>query len=543
MRIYVKRENWDGGLWMTLPATAADAQKLWRELEKIHPSVMLPFIGGVDSRTGGMGESLAGELVFGKGHLVMLNRLARRMDEMGEEELLLFTAALEMERPKSIEQVLETMEHLGSYELKPDIRDMEGLGRYAAEKEGEEIPEAIEGIFDYRLYGSSRQHRYGCFTEGGFVERRQPEEGQQPGSGGPIHRDGGSGPVFNVEVKRHPYGYESFSLPMTEQELAEAEAGAGMAGGGTEMRVLAVHDGLFESLPPGSTMGELNQAAVEIRALMDKGGPDWELLLAALEAERPETMEDACRIMRNCADYEFLPLESAEPEDFARYILERDGIRIPAALQPYIRYRQLGQRDMEEVRPVKTSYHTDYSSRRKVVLYYKEVPLFSSVIESVDEGRTSVVPPEFSVVDPHYTEDSFQYLMFEFVFKHWCFNNSPEAREMFLRVIPVYKNDEEHAEFREYVENNGIPPYMPGRKKEKMQGKALERIQQTEIGLYKRYGDPSTTEAVAQLLKDTPELVINFADPQSKCFQLITEDLKKGKMMVDWLEDWRNNRD
>lgn len=356
MRIYVKRENWDGGLWMALPATAADAQKLWRELEKIHPSVMLPFIGGVDSRTGGMGESLAGELVFGKGHLVMLNRLARRMDEMGEEELLLFTAALEMERPRSIEQVLETMEHLGSYELKPDIRDMEGLGRYAAEKEGEEIPEAIEGIFDYRLYGSSRQHRYGCFTEGGFVERRQPEEGQQPGSGGPIHRDGGSGPVFNVEVKRHPYGYESFSLPMTEQELAEAEVRAGMAGGGTEMRVLAVHDGLFESLPPGSTMGELNQAAVEIRALMGKGGPDWELLLAALEAELPETMEDACRIMRNCADYEFLPLESAEPEDFARYILERDGIRIPAALQPYIRYRQLGQRDMEEVRPVKTSY-------------------------------------------------------------------------------------------------------------------------------------------------------------------------------------------
>lgn len=188
-------------------------------------------------------------------------------------------------------------------------------------------------------------------------------------------------------------------------------------------------------------------------------------------------------------------------------------------------------------------YHTDYSCRSKVVLYYKEVPLFSSIIESVDEGRTSVVPPEFSVVDPHYTEDSFRYMMFEFVFRHWCFNYSPEAREMFLRVIPVYKNDEEHAEFREYVENNGIPPYMPGRKKEKMQGKALERIQQTEIGLYKRYGDPSTTEAVAQLLKDTPELVINFADPQSKCFQLITEDLKKGKMMVDWLEDWRNNRD
>lgn len=188
------------------------------------------------------------------------------------------------------------------------------------------------------------------------------------------------------------------------------------------------------------------------------------------------------------------------------------------------------------------SYHTGYSSRRKVVLYYKEVPLFSSVIESVDEGRTSVVPPELSVIDPHYIRDSFRYLMFEFVFKHWCFNYSTEAREMFLRVIPVYKNDEEHEEFREYVKNNGIPSYMQGRKNEKIQGKALERIRQTEIGVYERYGNPSTTEAVAQLVKNTPELVINFANTENKCFQLITEDLRKGKMLVDWLEDWRNNK-
>lgn len=186
------------------------------------------------------------------------------------------------------------------------------------------------------------------------------------------------------------------------------------------------------------------------------------------------------------------------------------------------------------------SYHTEYSCRSKVVLYYKEVPLFSSVIESVDEGRTSVVPPELSVIDQHYIEDSFRYLMFEFVFRHWGENYSAEAREMFLRVIPVYKNDEEHEEFREYVKNNGILLYMPGKKNEGMQGKALERIQQTEIGVYERHGDPFATEAVAQLVKKTPELVINFAKPENKCFHRITDDLRKGKMLVDWLEEWRN---
>ena len=113
---------------------------------------------------------------------------------------------------------------------------------------------------------------------------------------------------------------------------------------------------------------------------------------------------------------------------------------------------------------------------------------------------------------------------------------------MCLRVIPVYKNDEEHEKFREYVKRNGIPPYLPGTKS-RMCGKALERIQNTEIGDYEGYDDPSTRELIAQLVKHTPGLVINFANPENKCYQLITEDLRKGKMMVEWLEDWRNNND
>ena len=184
-------------------------------------------------------------------------------------------------------------------------------------------------------------------------------------------------------------------------------------------------------------------------------------------------------------------------------------------------------------------YHTGYSSRSRVVLYYKEVPLFSSIIESVDEGRTIVVPPEFSAVEPYYIRDSFRYLMSEFVFGHWCGNYSSEAREMFQRVIPIYENDEEHKKFREYVNNHGMPLYTLGQKNDKIQGEAQERIQRTEICLYKGYGDPSVTEATAQLVKHTSGLVINFANPENKCFQLITENLRKGKMMVDWLKDWR----
>ncbi len=156
MRIYVKRENWDGGLWLALPASDADARKLMEELAQIHPSVMLPFVGEVDTGIKGLGERLVGELVFEKGHLAMFNRLARCTDGMEAEDMLLFSAAVEMEKPKSIEQVLKTMGHLDRYELRPDICDLDGLGRYAARKEGKEIPKEIQGNFDYGLYASTR---------------------------------------------------------------------------------------------------------------------------------------------------------------------------------------------------------------------------------------------------------------------------------------------------------------------------------------------------------------------------------------------------
>ncbi len=103
MRIYVKRENWDGGIWFKLPATDAEAGKLWKELADIHPMPMIPYIGDVDCGIGGMEGCLLGEPVFEKGHLEMLGRLAEQLDEMGTEECLLFTAAVEMERPDSIE--------------------------------------------------------------------------------------------------------------------------------------------------------------------------------------------------------------------------------------------------------------------------------------------------------------------------------------------------------------------------------------------------------------------------------------------------------
>ena len=54
MRIYVKRENWDGGLWVSLPISDTEAERVMEELKQAHPSFMAPFIGEVDAELQGL---------------------------------------------------------------------------------------------------------------------------------------------------------------------------------------------------------------------------------------------------------------------------------------------------------------------------------------------------------------------------------------------------------------------------------------------------------------------------------------------------------
>lgn len=73
-----------------------------------------------------------------------------------------------------------------------------------------------------------------------------------------------------------------------------------------------------------------------------------------------------------------------------------------------------------------------------------------------------------------------------------------------------------------------------------MCGEALTRLDNTKIKVYEFYGNPSKTEYISEVLKCNTNLVINFAHPNNKDLEGITKHLRIGKMLVDWLDDWRN---
>ncbi|MDR2889707.1 MAG: putative DNA binding domain-containing protein [Lachnospiraceae bacterium] len=183
------------------------------------------------------------------------------------------------------------------------------------------------------------------------------------------------------------------------------------------------------------------------------------------------------------------------------------------------------------------SYHTDFSNRDEVVLYYKDIPLFCSPVESIDEGRTRIIPPDFPPLNAYYIKNSLHYLIFRFVFSNWGGSYSKDAEEILLRVIPLYENDSEYETFQSYIKEKGFAnKRMFG---EKITGEALQRLENTFIGESKSYFERMSAEDTAQVVKNDPKLVVNFADPKNKDFDMITEYLRIGKMLVDWLNEWR----
>ena len=382
MRIFVKRENWEDGLWMRLPATEEEAEQVRRSLEKQHPSIMLPFIGAVDSRFPELEERLVGELVYQDQNLDRLNRLAERLESLNREEEMLFRAAFQMESPYTTDQILETLGHLDRYRLHPEIGNLEELGRYLSQEETSQLPEGLEAYVDYAGIGRLRQEDRGYLTEGGYVEKRKglmeqtdAGEGQNREKGPETEKMGKKQGIFAVTLIRESFTdrYVRFTLPLPEQELAEKKRQAGITEEIQErVEIFTSIDGLLEHLPPGSTLEELNQAAKVIKEMEKSSAIDWKLTFAALEAELPGTMEECCRIIQNHQTYELLPFPFLVPESYAHYYLEQEGFSIPEGLTDHFDYRRYGQEKIRETGAAETFYGVVVNREHPICLDHGE---------------------------------------------------------------------------------------------------------------------------------------------------------------------------
>ncbi|MCB6927193.1 antirestriction protein ArdA [Enterocloster bolteae] len=359
MEVFVKRENWDGGIWIKLPASEEQAEQVLEELAGYHPSRMIPFIGDVKAPVAGLAYLLIGEFVFQDSNLGQLNYLAAKLGSWSEQERAVFETILQNEKPDSLLRIVEAMDHLDQYECHPEIKSLEQYGHYLFEREGRTLPVELTGYFDYEAYGRLNMKASERLTDEGLVTRikapkpavgkKQNPEVVQPRSA-----------VFRVHLafdKRYPEKI-CFYFPMTEKQLEALEEKCRTYDVDEVADYLSNIWELDQFLPPRLTFRELNQIAMEIQNLADKTTVSRKKLLASLEAEVPRDTDAACRIIRNYKDYEFLSVQELSAKSYAKYLLNLHQIYIEKELEPYVRLQEYGLQKMKENGPVETIFGT-----------------------------------------------------------------------------------------------------------------------------------------------------------------------------------------
>ena len=101
-----------------------------------------------------------------------LNYLASKLDEMSQGEYEQFQAAMEIgDHSGSLQEIINLTENLDCYDIYPDIRDHDDLGRYYIEElDAMQVPEHLRNYIDYEAYGRDiALEEGGEFTDFGYV--------------------------------------------------------------------------------------------------------------------------------------------------------------------------------------------------------------------------------------------------------------------------------------------------------------------------------------------------------------------------------------
>jgi len=156
-----------GGEWITFPASQEDVKKLFSKIGV--DGVLYEEIIITDYKTDVDG------LDFDEyAHLDELNYLAALIDDMDDWEIEKFEAAIAYgEYTRSVKDLINLTQNLDNYEFYSGVENEKQLGEYLVhELDYEQIPERLQGYFDYEAYGDDHAiNEGGVFINGGgYVE-------------------------------------------------------------------------------------------------------------------------------------------------------------------------------------------------------------------------------------------------------------------------------------------------------------------------------------------------------------------------------------
>ena len=358
LQVYLNPTATSEGQWLVFPPEGRTRQTV----EGIS-NEDVAVIGEVRSPLSGLRQHLNGKALRPKQGIRELEFLDQRMDCITEKEKAIFQAALEIEKPNSVMEIVNLSCNLDKFMLYEGVTGHEDLGKRVLESE--EMSERVALYLDYAAAGEKYADSHaGCFTQPGYVVRTG-EALEVLYDGNRLPDPGYDKPciiqarLYSPYYAAGHYEYYPLSLPASGEKLALAEE---KLGGKKleeyEIAYIRCPDYELEyCLPFSRDIREMNAFAevlAEKGILGDAGAR--EKLFAALEAEAPENMTQAKEIAERLECYTMLPENVVTAEDYAEYYMEKKQAYIQAELQEFFDYDAFGEEQMQKDGVVDTAH-------------------------------------------------------------------------------------------------------------------------------------------------------------------------------------------
>ncbi len=323
---------------ISFPAVAAEVWSEMIAVEEFGGWASARIIGGE-----GAAQVLTGyierDALFSDAGVQKLNRLSELVDAMDMDAQKIFSGALMVEHARCLDDVLRVAGSLDSYELFPNIKTDEELGRFLVDTgpiTGKFVfAEEVQPYLDYAKIGAEQRKLLdGAHTEQGFVKRRELIQTQTEETR----------PAFALTLAS-PTGACRLNLPAPDDELERAKRALGLDDlGGAAIKSVEIGYPWAHLLPTDAVT--LEDANVLAECVQGMTGEELRVFGAVLEVEEPRSFHEAGTIAMDLTDYE---LTTSDEREYAIAALGYAGAgdEILEILDGFTDFEALGRSEME----------------------------------------------------------------------------------------------------------------------------------------------------------------------------------------------------
>lgn len=332
-----------------------------------------------------------------------LEFLARRIGGLCGGERGMLSAALELEKPQSLRDIVNLSCNLHKYELLPDVQDESTMGWRLVKESKLFVPNSLAECLAYEQMADEYLADHpGMFTDSGFISRKGealemvydgeklPEPYCDPDGVITVHLNPKGKPdrvtlTFPASCERIDAALEELGVESFDECYASCTSSI---------------PGLLEHLPNYDGLECLNLAAAYLGVSEEQN----RLFMAVMEAEVPGSMFELPEITDALCQYHLLP-EIKTSEDYAHHVLAEDGSRyyVDGFTADFVDFDALGKAMMKEDGVALTSFGIVERYDRPIRQLPEELttlrlfsPLYPQVFTRDEYGDLNWEPEEMS---------------------------------------------------------------------------------------------------------------------------------------------------